>query len=113
MKHKRLPGYNNLLWTKHPGPQKYYNNLIRTSVKLSLTRGVVGNVCSHWVRTWPSLVHHSMHAVHARAVWRACSHHALGHIRVARWPREDNAYLERILENEPQQANPSSFSQRK
>lgn len=95
--------------------QQYYNHLIRAFVKLSLTRGVVGNVCSHWIRTWPSLVHHSMHAVHARAVWRACSHHALGHVRVARWPREDNACLERIfIKNEPQLADKtSSFSQRK
>lgn len=62
-----------------------------------LTRGVVGHVCSHWVWPWPSLVNHAMHAVHARAVWRACSHHTLGHVRVARWSREENACLKRTL----------------
>lgn len=58
-----------------------------------LTRGVVGHICAHRVRSWAPLVHHSVHAVHARAVWGACSHHALGHVRVARWPKEKGACL--------------------
>lgn len=58
-----------------------------------LTRGVVGHICAHRVRSWAPLVHHSVHAVHARAVWGACSHHALGHVRVARWPKEKAACL--------------------
>lgn len=58
-----------------------------------LTRGVVGHICAHRVRSWAPLVHHSVHAVHARAVRGACSHHALGHVRVARWPKEKGACL--------------------
>lgn len=61
---------------------------------VSLTRGVVGHVAPHRVRPWPwpwpgagpTLVHHPVHAVHAGAVRRARSHHALGHVRVAGRP---------------------------
>lgn len=92
-KNKRLPAYKTILCTGFLSSRECYNHVIEASVRPLLTRGVVGHVCSHWVRPWPRLVHHTVHAVHARAVWRACSHHALGHVRVARWPREENACL--------------------
>lgn len=71
--------------------------MIKVSVYLFLTWGVVGHISPHGIRPWPSLVYHSMHAVHARTVWRACSHYALRHVRVARRPREENVCLERKL----------------
>ena len=49
-----------------------------------LTRGVVGHVAPHGVG--PSLVHHALHAVHARPVGGASAHHTLGHVGVARRP---------------------------
>lgn len=67
--------------------------LIRGHCGVSLTGGVVGHICSHRIWSWPSLVHHTVHAVHARSIRRACSHHALRHVRIAWWPREESAWF--------------------
>lgn len=55
----------------------------------ALTGGIVCHIGTHWIRPWHPLIHHTVHAVQAWAIRRACSHHALWHIRVARWPEKE------------------------